>query len=77
MKRSIEVNWSIMGAELVEIGSPEQTLFFKGFARELMSWPTRYQKEFQAVAIAEGLSETEKEELKTFMECLWFKEISK
>lgn len=59
--QGIVIDWGHIGAELAICESEEQIKFFKGFYREVNSWPTHRQKEMQMLWIADGLSKEEKE----------------
>ena len=71
MKQTIEINWELMGAELVNQGDVEQIKFFTGFIKELMSWDTHVSREMQMCAIYRGLKDTDRKNLDTYLSAIY------
>lgn len=57
------IDWERAGAELAELTSEEQVLFFKAFLKECLSWGTRLQVEQQFAGINSELTADEREAL--------------
>jgi hypothetical protein len=74
MENEVEFNWAVLGARLVSLNDNEQAEFFKGFAIELASWDTHYQREMQMHYIGNKLSPKIKETLEKYLSTLWYKD---
>jgi hypothetical protein len=63
MKKGIitEIDWPYIGAVLANEGSEEQVQFFKAMAKEMRSWGTQHQVEFQLADVNKELTKEEKE----------------
>lgn len=57
-----EIDWKYIGASLANADDKEQSDFFKQFVKELNSWGTRSQVEFQLAGVNRQLT---KEEIET------------
>ena len=64
----------LFGAEFANMDSKEQGLFFKGLAKELMTWKSSYSRQMQFSYTADKLSKTEKTELENALTILWYEE---
>lgn len=51
----ISIDWETLGARLARMSTGEQIPFFRGFANEMLSYPTHYQMEMQLTHIREGM----------------------
>lgn len=57
----ITIDWSIIGATLANEDDEVQIKFFKGFCKQVDSWPTVIAKDVQMLRIRDGLNDKEKE----------------
>lgn len=73
MKKLMEVNWSIMGAEVAVMGDKEQAEFFTGFAKELEMFDTHYQRELQMLSVNDKLKKNIRDILEKYLPALWEK----
>lgn len=74
MKEPIEYKWDLIGAKLANLSDDEQSQFFMGFAKEIDSWETHYQKEMQMVSINKKLTKDVVEILVKYLPTICYKE---
>lgn len=74
MKEPIEYKWDLIGAKLASLSDDEQSQFFTGFAKEIDSWETHYQKEMQMVSINRKLKKDIIEILIKYLPTICYKE---
>jgi len=55
----IQMDWEQTGASLARLSSNEQNSFFRGFANEMNSYDTNFEKERQLIAIVQGTAKGE------------------
>ena len=65
MKKSITVNWKLLGAELANMSDNEQGEFFVGFAEEMLLWNTKHSQEGQCIMIGYKLNSGQKNIMRT------------
>ena len=61
------VDWEYIGAVLANEEDDTQAKFFKSFVKEIKSWGTAHQGEFQLAKIGSNLTEEEKELLQNII----------
>ena len=76
MKKSIDIKWDLLGAELALMGDIEQSEFFSGFAKELASssYDSHYQRECQMFSVNHRMGSLEKKTLSEYFPALWYKQ---
>lgn len=74
MLNTIEIKWDLLGAKLAALGDDEQSKFFMGFARELASFETHYQREVQMISVGDKLDERAKQTLEKYLPAMWYKD---
>jgi len=55
------INWEYIGAVLANMTDEDQAKFFKAFVKEVKTWGTYYQVEYQMASISQLLTDNEKE----------------
>ncbi len=72
--QSVEIDMEAFGAEFANKDSKDQAAFFKGLARELMTWKSRHSAQMQFAFVGNDLKDDEKEMLEYAVEQAWYKE---
>jgi len=73
MKKSFNIEWDILGAELANLSDSEQANFFHGFAKELDSWPSHYVREMQMVSINLKLDDKVRDTLEKYLSTIFLR----
>ena len=71
---TIEIKWDLLGARLATLSDEEQSEFFTGFAKELMSFETHYKREMQMTFVNGKMKKEVKKTLEKYLPALWYEE---
>ena len=72
--KTFDIDFELFGAEFANMDSEKQALFFRGLARELVSWKSNYRMQIQFAYIAKALVEKDKNTLQDVLPMLWEKD---
>ena len=72
--KEINFNWKYIGAKLASLSDSEQSDFFEGFAIELDSFETHYQKEMQMISINHKLNDKIRNILERYLPAIYYKQ---
>ena len=64
---TIDIKWDMLGAKLASLSDNEQSKFFTGFAKELASFDTHYNREMQMMSVNGKLSKDVKKTLEDYI----------
>lgn len=74
MNKAIEIQWDLLGAQLALLDSEKQADFFKGFAREMDNYDSKYKAESQMAFINLELEDRDKKVLEFLLPTLYYKD---
>ena len=74
MDKTIKIDWKAMGAKLASSSDKDQGEFFEGFAFEIDSFDTEFDKMMQMTYVQNFIKEKYQKILKKYVPQLWYKE---